>query len=496
MKFYVTTAIDYINARPHIGHALEKIGADVLARYRRLHGDDVFFLTGVDEHSLNVQRQAEKEGKTPREYCNGMVGFFTDAWAELGISCDHFIRTTDESHEKAVAEFFKKLHERGHLYLGDYEGLYCPSCENFYTEKEAVNGNCPTHQRPLEAVREKNYYFRLSAFEKSLRELIERGEFRIEPEPRRNEILGLLHEGLQDISFTRQKVTWGVPCPIQPDQTIWIWLDALLNYVSGVGWPHDMKKFERFWPADVHIIGKDITRFHCVIWPAVLLAADLPLPKTVFAHGFISVEGEKMSKTRGNVVEPADVLKKYPADVLRYYLMREVPFHGDGDFSWARLEQRYQTDLANDLGNLLQRTLSMIQRYCDGKISGPATQTPLVDARKFAEAMDALAFNVALTELWQAVTRCNQYVEEKAPWKLAKDAAKARELAAVLYNLAESCRIISVLLAPFMPETSEKMRVQLGLPVKFGRFADEVQWGCLPAGQAIGAITPLFPKNS
>ena len=505
MKFFVTTAIDYINAAPHLGHALEKIGADVCARYRRLCGDEVFFLTGTDEHSLNVQRQAEKEGITPREYCERMIPAFTDAWSKLGISYDGFVRTTDSQHEVGVKRLFQRIADSGYLYEGDYEGLYCPSCENYYTEKDASNLQCPLHQRPLERVREKNLFFKLTAFQERLQKLIETGEFRIEPVIRRNEILGLLREGLQDISFTRTNVHWGVPCQMKPGQTIWIWFDALVNYITGVGYGTDDAKFQHWWPADVHIVGKDITRFHCVIWPAMLLAAGVPLPKMVFAHGFISVEGEKMSKTRGTVIEPQQVLEKYSADVLRYYLLREVPFNGDGDFSWARLEHRYNADLANDLGNLVNRALAMIGRYRKGEVPRCGPGEPIdADLRAAAETavaayrarMDELDFSNALTELWQFVTRANRYVEQCAPWTLAKSPDKAARLDSVLCNLAESVRLISVLVTPFMPTVAGQIRVQLGVGDKLGVLAEEVQWGRLAPGTKIGQVAPLFPKRT
>ena len=500
MKFFVTTAIDYINARPHLGHALEKVGADVCARYRRLCGEDVFFLTGTDEHSLNVQRQAEKEGLTPREYCDRMIPAFTDTWANLGISYDGFVRTTDPQHESAVKLLFERLTKTGYLYEGDYEGLYCPSCENYYTEKDAPDFQCPIHKRALERVKEKNLFFKLSAFQERLQKLIESAEFRIEPVIRRNEILGLLREGLQDVSFTRSNVRWGVPSPSKPEQTIWIWFDALVNYISAIGYGSDETKFNRWWPADVHIIGKDITRFHCTIWPAVLLAAGLPLPKMVFAHGFISVEGEKMSKTRKTMIEPTEVLVNYTADVLRYYLMREVPFNGDGDFSWERLEQRYNADLANDLGNLINRTLSMIQRYRDGVIPKSSAADLAGDADKmttaYRERMVELDFSAALESLWAFVTRANRYVEESKPWALAKDAAQAARLDSVLYNLAESVRLISVLVTPFMPAIAPQIRAQLGVGESLGLLAQEITWGRLAHGTKIGQIAPLFPKRT
>ncbi len=500
MKFYITTAIDYINARPHIGHALEKIGADVAARYHRLCGDDVFFLTGTDEHSLNVQRQAEKEGLSPREYCERMIPAFTEAWAKLGISYDGFLRTTDPQHEAAVTLLFERLVKTGYLYEGDYEGLYCPSCENYYTEKDAPDGQCPIHKRPLERVKERNLFFKLSAFQDRLQKLIETAEFRIEPVIRRNEILGLIREGLQDVSFTRSNVRWGVPSPVNPKQTIWIWPDALTNYLSAIGYGSDEAKFQHWWPADVHIIGKDITRFHCTIWPAMLLALELPLPKMVFAHGFVTIDGEKISKTLGNMIEPSQALEKYSADVLRYYFMREVPFNGDGDFSWARVEQRYNADLANDLGNLVNRTLSMIQRYRAGVVPTAADADLKADGEKtttaYRAAMIELNFSGALEHAWGFITRANRYVEETKPWALAKDAAQEGRLNSVLYNLAEATHLISVLVTPFMPTIAQQIRVQLGVTEKLQVLAEEIAWGRLAPGTKIGQIAPLFPKRT
>lgn len=501
-KYFLTTAIDYINARPHIGHALEKIGADVLARWKRACGCQVHFLTGTDEHSLNIQRQAAKQGVSPHEFCNSMVEDWKKTWALLGISYDQFIRTTDPQHERAVAALFRKLHDAGHLSLGDYEGLYCASCENFYTEKDAPDFHCPTHKRPLEVVKEKNYYFRLSTFEPRLRELITTGQFAIEPTIRRNEILSLLDEGLRDVSFTRASVKWGVPCPVAPEQTIWIWFDALVNYISAIGYPDDPTRFQKLWPADVHIIGKDITRFHCVIWPAMLLGAGLPLPEKVFAHGFITIDGEKISKTRGNVIEPGEAVAKHGADALRYFLLREVPFDGDGDFSWAKFEQRYNSELANDLGNFVHRVVSMIHRYREGRVPVPIFDSPLTSGiralanetrGKFSAQMDALLFHEALTTLWRFVQFCNGYVESNAPWTLAKKPEKSAELSTVLYNVAEATRLLAVMLEPFMPQTAEKMHKQLGLAPKAGGFLLG-QWGGLETATALPQPTPLFPK--
>ena len=503
-KFYLTTAIDYINARPHIGHALEKIGTDVFARWKRMCGHEVLFLTGTDEHSLNIQRQAEAKGITPHEFCNSMVEDWKKTWAQLGISYDQFIRTTDPQHERAVAALFTKIQEAGHLYVNDYEGLYCPSCENFYTEKDAPNLQCPTHQRPLEMVKEKNYYFRLSSFEPQLRKLIESGEFVIEPVMRRNEILGLLNEGLRDISFTRASVKWGVPCPIAPEQTIWVWFDALTNYISAIGYPNDSARVGKWWPADVHVIGKDITRFHCVIWPAMLLAAGLSCPRKVFAHGFVTVDGEKLSKTRGNVVEPQEVVARYGVDAFRYFLLREVPFDGDGDFSWSKFEQRYNSELANDLGNFINRTVAMIHRYRKGCVPERANISSQNDeictlaestCQRYSAQMDQLGFHDALATIWKFVQFCNGYIERMAPWSLAKKPDKSAELSALLYQLAEATRLISVLLEPFLPETSKKMVAQLGLAPNQAGFAG-AKWGLLAPGTILAQPSPLFPKKS
>jgi methionyl-tRNA synthetase len=343
-------------------------------------------------------------------------------------------------------------------------------------------------------------FFKLSAFQEKLQKLVETAEFRIEPVNRRNEILALIREGLQDVSFTRANVKWGVPCPLKPEQTIWIWFDALVNYISAIGYGSDEKMFARWWPADVHIIGKDITRFHCTIWPAMLLAADLPLPKMVFAHGFISVEGEKMSKTRGTMIEPSQVLEKYSADVLRYYLMREVPFNGDGDFSWARLEQRYNDELADKLGNLVNRSLSMIHRYRAGAVPKPASDDLRADAEKtvseFSSRMSELDFSVALEQLWSFIARANRYVEESKPWALAKDASQGARLDSVLYNLAEASRLISALISPFMPTIAAQIREQLGIDPQIGLLATECRWGGLAAGTKVSQVAPLFPKRS
>ena len=502
-KYFLTTAIDYIQARPHLGHALEKIGADALARFKRLTGHDVFFLTGTDEHSLNIQRQAQKDGVTPQVFCDRMVEQWLEIWKRLDISHDRFIRTTAPDHEKAVQVLFEKMKAGNHIYEGVYEGWYCPSCENFIAEKELVDGKCAIHQIVPERVKEKNYFLRLTTFQEPLLDAIRTGKFVIEPEIRRNEIVSFIEQGLQDVSVSRSSVSWGIPLSFDPTQTVWVWFDALINYLSGVGYANNDAECAKWWPADVHIIGKDITRFHCVIWPAMLIAAGIPLPKKVFAHGFISVEGQKMSKTRGTVVEPDQVLEKYNADVLRYYLLREVPFNGDGDFSWSRLEQRYNADLANDLGNLINRTLSMIKRYRDGVIPQSTSSEALDDevrslaittAEKFRTHMDNCEFRPALEQLWIFITRCNQYVEQTTPWALAKDPSKRERLSSVLYTLAESCRIISILVSPVMPKTADGIRLQLGLPQSVLDFAEATQWGRLPVGGRLSEIAPLFPR--
>jgi methionyl-tRNA synthetase len=502
---YVTTAIDYVNALPHVGTAYEKIGADVLVRFKRLQGAETFFLMGVDEHSTNVERRARENGLDPQTYCDGMASRFEEVWRTLGISYDRFIRTSEETHKETVREIFRRLETRGDIYKGVYKGWYCVSCEAFLKEADLQDGLCPSHKRKPDWIEEHNYFFRLSRYTEAVARYIREHPAFIRPESRRNEILQFLSEGLEDISVSRAGTTWGIECPFDAAQRIYVWFDALINYLSGAGFSEDAAGFTKRWPADLHIIGKDITRFHCIIWPAMLMAADLPLPKSVWGHGFVHLGGEKMSKTQGTLIDPVALAGKYGADAIRYFLLREVPFDRDGDFTMKRFTERYSADLANDLGNLCQRTLVLIRKYRDGNIPAPGAEsaedtglrnTLLGIYEPYCSSMEALKFNVALEKVWSGVVRCNKYIDETAPWSLRKDPEKEERFATVLYNLCEALRIISVFISPFMPQTASAMRRQLGIagPVASGDLKDVRTFGMLRAGGAIGEVKPLFPR--
>ena len=468
-KFYITTAIDYVNSSPHLGTAYEKIGADVIARYLRRQGIDTFFLMGTDEHSLNVEKQAKKQGLAPEVYCDEMAEKFKEVWQKLNLSFNDFIRTSETRHINAVQDLILKIQKKGDLYKGSYKGWYCVSCEAFLKEKELNDGKCPTHGKKPQWVEEENYFFSLSKYENILLDHINKNPQFILPEIRRNEIVNVIKGGLEDISITRASVGWGIPVPFDEKQVVYVWFDALINYLSGIGYPDE--KYRHYWPCNLHVIGKDITRFHCIIWPAMLLSAGIDLPETVFGHGFVFLGEDKMSKTLGTVVDPVAIVAKYGADSLRYFLLREIPFDRDGQFTQEKFVGRYQSDLANDLGNLVNRVLNMVHRYNNGVIKKPVkTDDPLdgdiiAIAKKtisnYSTYMDTYQLNQALTSVWVLVARANRYVEETSPWALNKQQQTER-LQAVLYNLTESIRLIAVLIDPFMPETAVKMWQQLG----------------------------------
>jgi len=501
--FYLTTAIDYVNSTPHIGTAYEKIGADVMVRFKRLFNPDTFFLMGSDEHSLNVEKEAKKAGKTAQEYCDIMSEKFKLVWKQLHISNNDFIRTTEKRHIKAVQGLLQDIYDKGDIYKDKYRGWYCVSCESFLKDEDLVEGNCSVHNKKPEWIEEENFFFALSKYEKKLLSHIKENPCFIQPEVRKNEILNVLKGGLEDISISRSSTSWGIPLPFDSSQVTYVWFDALINYISGVGYKQDEEMFSKYWPSDVHVIGKDITRFHCIIWPAMLMAGGVPLPKKIFAHGFVYISGEKMSKTTGTVIDPLDVVEKYGADPLRYFLMREIPFEKDGNYSEENFIQRFNSDLANDLGNLLNRLLNMINKYNNGYIPEETDLEKEVlqniaqeTVEKYVSFIENFKFNLALQEVWSFIQRCNKYIEERAPWKLHKEQENRKILDAVLYNLAESLRIITILISPFMPQIAVNMWQQLNVNKDFSlvRIEDIKSWGKLDGNRPIGEISALFPK--
>lgn len=473
-RFYLTTAIDYVNNRPHLGTAYEKIAADVIARYHRLAGDDVRFVMGNDEHSQNVFKRAREQGLDPLAYCDRMEGEFRDVWGRLHLSFDDFIRTTEPRHKAAVQEMVRRSLDRGDIYEGVYEGWYCVSCEEFKPEKGLVDGLCPVHRTKPDWIKEKNYFFRLSQYRDALLAHYAAHQDFVAPESRRNEMLRLLEGGLEDISVSRAGQAWGIPLPNDPGSVVYVWYDALINYAAAVGFGTDPAQFDQWWTqagherrSVVHIIGKDITRFHCVVWPAMLLSAGLPLPTKVFGHGWVLFKGEKMSKSLGTVVDPLDAVQRFGPDPLRLYLTKEIVFGNDGDFSWDRFEEKYNADLANNLGNLVSRVTAMAGRYRNGALAATAADPLLADqapalVQAWQTAMDDLALEAACAAAFQWVDRVNEYIATSAPWHLAKQ-GDAAALDRVLWNAAEGVRLAAVLLSPVMPSSSTEILRRLGV---------------------------------
>jgi methionyl-tRNA synthetase len=505
--FYITTPIYYPNDVPHIGHAYNAVATDLVARYHRLRGERVFHLTGTDEHGLKLQRAAEAAGKDPQEWVDEMEPRWTEVWARLQIANDDYIRTTEPRHEAAVVKLLEAVHDNGRedIYLGTYEGLYCVSCEAYYTEGDLLEGErCPIHEWPVEHVTEENYFFRLSAYRDRLLEHYGATPSAVEPESRRNEVLSLLRGGLQDFSISRTNFRWGIPLPWDPDHVCYVWFDALTNYLTAAGYGIDRDRFEAMWPANVHLIGKDILRFHAVYWPAMLMAGGVEPPTQVWAHGFLTVGGKKMSKTNATGIHPFELADHFGVDSYRYYFMREIQFGQDGSFSWESMLDRHNADLANGLGNLASRVLAMLGSYFDGVVpapggAGPEGDLPAVvgDAvRRYDEHMSALALSQALAAVWDVVARANGYLVEREPWKVAKDDARREELAGVLYAAAETLRILAVLTSPIMPGAAERLWGQLGIaePLSAQRLPEGVRWGLLAPGTATSKGDALFPR--
>ena len=471
-KYYITTPIYYPSANFHIGHCYTTIIADALARYKRLTGYDVFFQTGTDEHGEKIEKKANESGVTPKEYVDKIIANAKDLWQSLDISYDYFIRTTDKNHEEAVQKIFKKLYDQGDIYKGEYKGLYCVPCESFWTEQQLVDGKCPDCGRDVKMVSEEAYFFKLSKYQERLIKFYDENPEFILPLSRKNEMLNnFIKPGLEDLCVSRTSFTWGIPVDFNPKHVVYVWVDALTNYITSLGYPDtNSEKFQKYWPADLHIVGKEIVRFHTIIWPCLLMALDLPLPKQVFGHGWLKIDGGKISKSLGNYKDPREYINAYGVDAVRYYALREVPFGNDGNFSEEALISRTNTDLANNLGNLVNRTISMSHKYFSGIVTNPKVEEEIdkdlitsVTALKAIvdKRMNELKVNEAIEEIMEVLRKCNKYIDDTTPWTLAKDETKTERLQTVLYNLLESIRICTILLTPFVPSTTSKILKQL-----------------------------------